>query len=1197
MTAGESVDLSKTSISLVEGDEMALSATVKPDDASDKKVTWTSSKEEVATVSAEGLVKAVKEGEAVITAKAGEKTAECRVTVSAKKIPVTMVMLNKESLTLMVGDEEKLVATIVPENATDQNVQWSSSNTEVATVDQEGLVKALKEGESKIVAYVDGKTAECAVTVEYVHVSEICLDKTSESLYEGEKVTITATLTPEDATYKEITWSSSDPAVASVEQGVVTAIKKGTATITATANGKSASCAIEVLRALTAISLEPSSLTLHIGDETTLTTTYTPQDATLRGEVSWTSSNSNVAKVDDNGTVKAIEAGTTVITVSADGLKADCPVTVEAEPLQILIIRNGIETRSSGDFINENPVVEGAEVSVNGISYTLERMDNGELSVSVPPAEWYEVSIPSGAVASEDHQARVTTTIDPVSTEMTAMPWFGLCAPYEGMDIPNPATVTMTPCLSIIQINLDETLSGQWGSVELSTLSQDEYLAGTASYVLNEDDINLIPGLNPNIEFSGDKSRTVRINSTESSTAIYIPTFPQTLTQGFSLVLYDKSGNKIAEKIAQRQMTFRAGSLLSLGRLQGAVQVTAIPDAFDGNKRASTTYQLLIYTFADSDGDGVGDFKGIQNKLDYLDELGVSALWLSPAHPASSYHGYDVEDYNAVNPLYGTESDFRNLIEAAHNKGIKIYMDYVLNHTSKFHPWFQNALASSSSPYRDYYFFSTNPSADYKNFPMLKGTTYQSGEWKQATSGSPKFKITKTSENVTNGNASWNIWTWQDGGEGKAVKFVDKGDGTYYLVMDINGKRGFLVRKYNNWNSGSKFGANTATTLTEGTPVDLVAEGSDMYFTGSGRYKIELTNVSTETLYYMGCFSDWMPDLNYGDVNNAENNACFKDLAASADKWINLGVDGFRLDAVKHICGGINSYNNTSNQTLLKKWYDHCNATYKASGHADDIFMVAEAWDGHDVEKNYYKALTSCFEFDYGYKVRDMLNNGSASGFVSSVSRYLNDHTAQRSDAVTSFFLSNHDQDRFASSVNRNDARIRQAAAILLTCPGKPFIYQGEELGYWGTKSSGDEYVRTPVMWNRSGTDCAKKGVDNKVNSSMLTSNISVEAQLANEESLLQVYKAFSRARNTYPALAEGTMTSFNTGSTSVAAWMMTSSDGDQLLVLHNVSSSEITLTLEEISAESMAVALLGKATISGHQLTMGANSSVVFKL
>jgi glycosidase len=622
------------------------------------------------------------------------------------------------------------------------------------------------------------------------------------------------------------------------------------------------------------------------------------------------------------------------------------------------------------------------------------------------------------------------------------------------------------------------------------------------------------------------------------------------------------------------------------------VTVVANPDSFDGNKRSSTTYQLLIYSFADSDGDGVGDFKGIQSKLDYLDGLGATALWLSPAHPSDSYHAYDVTDYYAVNPLYGTEQDFKDLIDAAHAKGIKIYMDYVLNHSGKGNAWFQQALSDPSSKYRDYYFFSTDPARDYTSFPMLKGTTYKSHEWKQATSGSPKLSISKTSEAVTNGNAGWNLYMW-DGSGDKAVKFVDKGDGTFYLVMDINGKWGMLVRKYMNWDAGSKFGAAGDGNLTEGKAIDLVAEGKDISFTGNGRYKIELTNVSTETLYYMGCFSDWMPDLNYGDPAKAETNPCFQDLAASADKWINLGVDGLRLDAVKHICGGIDSYNNTSNQTLLKKWYDHCNATYKAAGHSDDIFIVAEAWDGHNNEKNYYKGINSCFEFDYFGTLTQALN-GNASGYVSTVNGFLSDHTAVRADAVTSIFMSNHDQHRAAESLGRNAAKEKQAAAMMLTTPGKPFIYQGEELGYYGKKDGGDEYVRTPMMWDKAGKDCAKKGVNNKVDTGMLTSAISVEAQDADAGSLLNVYKTWSRLRNIYPALAEGAMSVAPGNGNSIAAWYMTAGS-QKLLVIHNTATTAKTVTVQDNT--SRAVGLLGTATLDHDALTLGPNSSVVFKL
>lgn len=639
----------------------------------------------------------------------------------------------------------------------------------------------------------------------------------------------------------------------------------------------------------------------------------------------------------------------------------------------------------------------------------------------------------------------------------------------------------------------------------------------------------------------------------------------------------------------------------------GKTPVEPKPAAFDGTKRASTTYQLLIYSFSDSDGDGVGDFKGIQNKLDYLDGLGVTALWLSPAHPASSYHGYDVSDYFALNPLYAVgekttekaEADFKELLAAAHAKGIQIYFDYVLNHSGKDNPWFQAALADPESPFRDFYFFSTNPSADYQKFSMLEGTTYKADEWKQVTSGSPKLSVSKTEEAVTTGNCDWNLWIWKSGQEGQAVKFVNDGNGSYHLVMEMSGTYGLLLRKYMNWDAGSKFGAQSGnTTLKEGTPLNLVAEGADISFTGTGRYRIDLTNVSTETLYYMGCFSDWMPDLNYGDVNKAESNSCFQYLAASADKWINMGIDGLRLDAVQHICGGLSSYSPTMNRVLLGKWYDHCNATYKAAGHSDNIFMVGEVWTNHDQEKKYYTSLTSCFEFDFGDAVRDMLGSGYASSFASKVAGFVTDHTAQRADAVTSIFLSNHDQDRFANEIKaaqgNNMDKLQQAAVILLTCPGKPFVYQGEELGYWGDKGSGDEYVRTPILWDKAGKECAKKGVNNKVDNTMLKADISVEAQEATDGSMLKVYQTWSRLRNIYPALADGVMSPTGISDSSITSWYMTSGN-QKLLVIHNVGKTD--KTIQTSDSLSKPIGLQGTAFITDQGLLLSAHSSVVFEL
>lgn len=633
----------------------------------------------------------------------------------------------------------------------------------------------------------------------------------------------------------------------------------------------------------------------------------------------------------------------------------------------------------------------------------------------------------------------------------------------------------------------------------------------------------------------------------------------------------------------------------------GPKPVTPNPPQFDGKKRSGLTYQVLVYSFADSDGDGWGDIKGVTQHLDYLDELGVTALWLSPLHPSDSYHGYDVTDYNAINPKLGTEADFQDLLDKARARGIHIYMDYVLNHSGKGHPWFKEALSDPTSPYRNYYFITSNPASDYSSFPMLAGYSYNSGEWKSASSGTPKLTITETTDPIKTGDPNadfWNLYWWNDQGD-NAPRFEDKGNGTLTLVTEINNSKGVLIRKYKDWANGSKFGAKSgSTTITLGTPIDLVADGADISFNGNGRYRFTLTDVPQNT-YFMAAFGEWMPDLNYGAVASAETNDCFKAIAVSADKWIQMGVDGFRLDAVKHICGGMYSFNNTSNQTLLDKWYQRCNLTYKQTGRSGDLFMVGEAWLDHDQERYYYKGIPSCFEFEYWGKLKNALG-GSANTYARDVAGYILSHKMVRDDAQTSLFMTNHDQDRAASDLNKNVAKEKQAAAILLTSGGKPFIYQGEELGYWGTKAGGDEYVRTPMKWNKVGS-VASSALGGKVDNAMLTESISVEAQTADASSLLNVYKTFAKLRNTYPALAEGEMLEHGTYNSSngsfgsIACWYM-QKDGQKLLVVHNTAASTKSLAFTADNL-SKPVALLGEATIQGQTLNLGANSSVVFEL
>ena len=240
------ITLSQTSVSLEVGGKVSLTATVSPSDATDKTVTWTSSNSSVASVSG-GVVTAAAEGTTTITASAGGKSAKCEVSVKRKVVDVTGVSLNKTDLTLNPGETFLLEATVSPSDATDKTVTWTSSDPSVVSVES-GLVKAVSAGTATVTATAGGKSAKCEVNVQprVVDVTGISLNKTDLTLNPGGTFQLEATVSPSDATDKTVTWTSSDPSVVSVENGLVKAVSPGYAIVTATAGGKSARCEVTV---------------------------------------------------------------------------------------------------------------------------------------------------------------------------------------------------------------------------------------------------------------------------------------------------------------------------------------------------------------------------------------------------------------------------------------------------------------------------------------------------------------------------------------------------------------------------------------------------------------------------------------------------------------------------------------------------------------------------------------------------------------------------------------------------------------------------------------------------------------------------------------------------------------------------------------------------------------------------------------
>lgn len=240
----------KETPSLKEGENCQLTVTFTPENPTDKSLTWVSDKPDVASVDSNGNVTAKVAGTAEITATSGNgKTAKCVVTVTAKKVSVTEISLNKTTLELTAEGSETLTATVKPENATDKTVVWASSDKAIATVDANGKVVAVKEGTATITvtAQDGGKKAECKVTVKAKPVEiSVSLDKTEAAMKVGETLTLTAKVTPEG---KNVTWKSSDESKATVDaNGKVTAKAEGSVDITATVDSKTAACKITVSR-------------------------------------------------------------------------------------------------------------------------------------------------------------------------------------------------------------------------------------------------------------------------------------------------------------------------------------------------------------------------------------------------------------------------------------------------------------------------------------------------------------------------------------------------------------------------------------------------------------------------------------------------------------------------------------------------------------------------------------------------------------------------------------------------------------------------------------------------------------------------------------------------------------------------------------------------------------------------------------
>ena len=453
-----------------------------------------------------------------------------------------------------------------------------------------------------------------------------------------------------------------------------------------------------------------------------------------------------------------------------------------------------------------------------------------------------------------------------------------------------------------------------------------------------------------------------------------------------------------------------AGLVLLPHPLVAQPSATAGPAAW---LRGATCYEIFVRSFSDSDGDGVGDFRGLTAKLDYINDgnpalmndLGARCIWLMPISPSPSYHGYDVTDYYRINPEYGTREDFQRFIAEAHRRGIRVLIDMVLNHSSNEHPYFKMAALDPRSPYRD-----------------------------------------------------WYTWLPQHPG----VK--------------------------NPW-------------------------GGDNWHKSPARDE-----------YYYGFFWGGMPDLN---VQNPEVVAETKKVATF---WLQeMGVDGFRLDAIRHLVEADNGRqvaNLPGTHAFLRDYAAHIRRV------KPDAFTIGEVWDSTGAMLPYYPdQLDGHFAFEVADSIMKAVRTESARGLLPPVLRLQREFPAYR----WSPFLRNHDQTRSLTELGGDLGKAKVAATLLLTLPGLPFIYYGEEIGMTGDKP--DPRLRTPMHWTRGAAAGFTTGVPwEPLQPDSQTAN--VEVQQADEQSLLNLHRKLIHLRAANAALSTGAVVPLTTTSDAVAAYV-----------------------------------------------------------
>ena len=371
-------------------------------------------------------------------------------TGTEKEIEVTSIAISQPSAEMEIGETLTLRATVSPSKSSYDDFTWTSTKPRVASVSNTGLVTAIAEGNTTITVMAGGKTASCSITVikGIVAVSSISLNKKNLELVEGDTETLWATVFPEDATDKTVSWISSDDGVATVKDGVITAIKEGETTITAIAGEQTASCIVKVQKkviTVESIKLSRLALTLFEGESETLVATVFPEDATDKS-VSWESSNTSIVTIDDNGTVRAVKVGEATITARSGDVSCDCFVSVSHDGNRIITF--------SDKLIKERLVV------------AFDTNDDGELSYKEVAAVHSGLELKTALDGANDYKSfdefQYFTSIASIPSEMFKN-WTQLTTISLPRSLSSISDFAFYYCISLSNINIPDSITSIGG--------------------------------------------------------------------------------------------------------------------------------------------------------------------------------------------------------------------------------------------------------------------------------------------------------------------------------------------------------------------------------------------------------------------------------------------------------------------------------------------------------------------------------------------------------------------------------------------------------------------------------------------------------------------------------------------------------------------------------------------------------------